>query len=238
MIEKLREYFEEGLKIIDISLEKETIDKLMRYADLLIETNKHTNLTAIRDEESLIEKHFLDSMLVHKLIREDMRTAMDIGTGAGFPGMVLAICNPQITFTLMDSVGKKTKFLEDVAEDLGLENVVVVNERAEEYIKNEGMRESFDLGLCRGVSKLNVILEYMVPFLKVDGDFYALKMEGTGEELEAENALEVLSTEIVGTEVTKLPYCEDIRHIVMLKKKGTTDKKYPRRTGIPLKRPL
>ena len=167
-----------------------------------------------------------------------MKTAMDIGTGAGFPGMVLAICNPGIRFTLMDSVGKKTKFLEMVAEELALPNVEVVNERAEEYIKKDNRRESYDLGLCRGVSKLNVILEYMVPFLKVDGDFYALKMEGTGEELGAENALEVLSTEVISTEVFHLPYCKDIRHVIKMKKKDHTDTKYPRRTGIPLKRPL
>ena len=238
MTKEMRDYFTKGLEIIGVTIDDEKIDKLMRYAKLLIETNKHTNLTAIRDEESLIEKHFLDSMLVHKLIRDDMRSAMDIGTGAGFPGMVLAICNPNIRFTLMDSVGKKTKFLEMVAEELGLTNVEVVNERAEEYIKKEGKRETYDLGLCRGVSKLNVILEYMVPFLKVGGDFYALKMEGTGEELEAENALKILSTEIVDTEVFNLPYCRDIRHVVRLKKKGKTDSKYPRRTGMPLKRPL
>lgn len=238
MKDNLREYFVEGLKIIGIEISSETVDRLMKYADLLMETNKHTNLTAIRDEKDLIEKHFLDSMLVQKLIREDMKSAMDIGTGAGFPGMVLAICNPGIKFTLMDSVGKKTKFLEMVAEELGLTNVEVVNERAEEYIKKDGRRESYDLGLCRGVSKLNVILEYMVPFLKVEGDFFALKMEGTGEELDAENALKVLSTEIVSTEVFNLPYCKDVRHIVKLKKKDQTDSKYPRRTGIPLKRPL
>lgn len=235
---KLREYFVEGLKIIGVELTEEKVDNLMKYAELLIETNKHTNLTAIRDEKDLIEKHFLDSMLVQKIIRKDMTSAMDIGTGAGFPGMVLAICNPGIKFTLMDSVGKKTKFLELVSEELGLTNVEVVNERAEEYIKKGDRRESYDLGLCRGVSKLNVILEYMVPFLKVDGDFYALKMEGTGEELEAENALKVLSTEILGTEVFELPYCKDVRHIIRMKKREKTDGKYPRRTGIPLKRPL
>ncbi len=237
-MEDMRRYFLDGLDIIGISLEEKTVDMLMKYKDLLIETNKHTNLTAIRDEKSLIEKHFLDSMLVHKFIREDMRSAMDIGTGAGFPGMVLAICNPNITFTLMDSVGKKTKFLEEVAKELNLENVVVVNERAEEYIKKDGMREGFDLGLCRGVSKLNVILEYMVPFLKVDGDFYALKMEGTGEEEEARNALDILKTKIVDIKVENLPFSKDIRHIVRMKKLEETEHKYPRRTGIPLKRPL
>jgi len=235
---KLREYFVEGLKIIGVELTEEKIDNLMKYAVLLLETNKHTNLTAIRDEKDLIEKHFLDSMLVQKLIRKDMTSAMDIGTGAGFPGMVLAICNPNMKFTLMDSVGKKTKFLEMVVQELNLTNVEVVNERAEEYIKKGDRRESYDLGLCRGVSKLNVILEYMVPFLKVDGDFYALKMEGTGEELGAENALKVLSTEILGTEVFNLPYCKSTRHIIRMKKREKTDNKYPRRTGIPLKRPL
>lgn len=238
MKEDMKKFFLEGLDKIGISLDINTVDMLMKYKDLLIETNKHTNLTAIRDEKSLMEKHFLDSILVHKHIKKDMKTAMDIGTGAGFPGMVLAITNPQITFTLMDSVGKKTKFLEQVAEVLGLRNVIVVNERAEDYIKKDGMRESFDLGLCRGVSKLNVILEYMVPFLKVDGDFYALKMEGTNEEEEAKNALNTLNTKIENIQIENLPFSKDIRHIVKMKKLGETEHKYPRRTGIPLKRPL
>jgi 16S rRNA (guanine527-N7)-methyltransferase len=199
--------------------------------------NAHTNLTAIRDEKGILEKHFLDSLLLQKYIKEEMKSAIDIGTGAGFPGMVLAIYNPQTHFTLMDSVGKKTKFLEEVKETLNLENVTVINSRAEDYI-DDNNRESIDLGLCRGVSKLNTILEYVIPFLKVDATFLSQKMEGTGEEDQAENALKLLNSHIEKIERMELPYSGDGRIVVIVKKDGVTDKKYPRRSGIPLKKPL
>lgn len=233
----MREYLLKGLDSLGLELDKVIIDNLIDYANLLLETNKHTNLTAIRDEDSLIEKHFIDSILLQKLISENTETAIDIGTGAGFPGMVLAICNPKIKFTLMDSVGKKTDFLEMVKNELGLENVEVINDRAEEFIKNE-KRETYDLGLCRGVSKLNVILEYMIPFLKVDGVFLAQKMEGTGEENESENALNILDSEIEEIYKLELPFSSDPRTIIKIRKNKSTNSKYPRRTGIPLKRPL
>ena len=233
----MREYLLKGIEALGLKFEEGIVDNLVAYADLLLETNKHTNLTAIRDEDSLIEKHFIDSMLLQKLIDKNTETAIDIGTGAGFPGMVLAICNPKIKFTLMDSVGKKTDFLEMVKNELMLENVEVVNDRAEEYIKNE-KRETYDLGLCRGVSKLNVILEYMIPFLKVDALFLAQKMEGTGEENESGNALEILNSQIEEIYNFQLPFSSDPRTIIKIRKKKATSGKYPRRTGIPLKRPL
>ena len=234
----MKEYLLNGLDKIGVSLNESTIDKLMKYAELLIETNKHTNLTAIRDAESMLEKHFLDSILLQKLIKKDSKTAIDIGTGAGFPGMVLAIVNPEIHFTLMDSVGKKTKFLEMVKEDLSLENVTVVNSRAEDYIRDAEKRESFDMGLCRGVSRLNIILEYMIPFLKVGGYFMSQKLDYEGEVEEAQNALIELKSEIVNIHQLNLPFCGDDRVVVEILKNGETDKKYPRRAGVPTKKPL
>ena len=234
----MKEFFNEGLKKIDLKLDEVTVDLLLEYGSLLLETNKHTNLTAIRDEKTMYEKHFLDSLLLQNKIPNGVEKAMDIGTGAGFPGMVLAIANPNIKFTLMDSVSKKTKFLEMVVEKLNLPNVEVVNMRAEDYIKLEGERETYDLGLCRGVSKFNVILEYMIPFLKVEGLFLAQKMDYQ-EELEySKNAFKTLSSEIVKVDEFKLPFCEDPRYIFEIKKMEKTHEKYPRRAGIPLKRPL
>lgn len=234
----MRDFLIEGIRKVEIDFTDEKIDKLLEYLRLLIEYNSHTNLTAIREESGILEKHFIDSLLLQKYIeKKDIKNAIDIGTGAGFPGMVLAIFNPSIEFTLMDSIGKKTKFLEDVKEKLNLKNVNVVTARAEEYI-NDSNRESYDLGVCRGVSKLNTILEYIIPFLKIGGTFLAQKMVDTGEEDEAKNALLVLKAEIQKVELTKLPYCEDLREIIIIKKMESTDKKYPRRTGIPLKRPL
>lgn len=234
----MREYLEKGIEIIGAKgITEKSIDNLMRYLKLLVEYNSHTNLTAIRDEKGIIEKHFLDSLLLQNYLRVDSGEALDIGTGAGFPGMVLAICNPHINFTLMDSVGKKTKFLEIVKEELGLLNVTVINKRAEEFITEEN-RESFDIGLCRGVSELPTILEYMIPFLKVNGKFIIQKSLGTGEEEKAENALRVLKSKIVEEYLHELPYCKDGRKIIIVKKDEATDRKYPRKTGLPLKRPL
>lgn len=233
----MREYLKEGIKKIGVEISEDKIDKLMEYLRLLVEYNSHTNLTAIRDEEGIIEKHFLDSILLMKHIKLEEGKALDIGTGAGFPGMVLAICNPRINFTLIDSVGKKINFLKQVSEKLNLSNVEPVNVRAEEYI-NDDNRESYDLGFCRGVSKLNTILEYVIPFLKVEGRFLPQKMEGTNEETESQSALKILKSEITKIHEEELPFCRDKRIIVEIIKNGKTDKKYPRRVGIPLKKPL
>ncbi len=233
----MREYLKDGIKKIGVEIDEEKIDKLMAYLELLVEYNSHTNLTAIRDREGIIEKHFLDSILLMKYMNRSTGKALDIGTGAGFPGMVLAICNPEIHFTLIDSVGKKINFLKQVKEKLNLSNVEPVNARAEEYI-NEENRESYDLGFCRGVSKLNTILEYVIPFLKVEGRFLPQKMEGTNEENESSSALKILKSKITNIYEEELPFCKDKRIIVDIVKTASTDKKYPRRTGIPLKKPL
>lgn len=233
----MREFLLEGIKKLNIEYTDEKINNLIKYLKLLTEYNAHTNLTALRDEKSIIEKHFLDSLLLQNLIKKEFKKAIDIGTGAGFPGMVLAVFNPNIEFTLMDSIGKKTKFLDLVKERLELHNVTVVTSRAEDYINDEN-RETYDLGLCRGVSKLGTILEYIIPFLKVSGEFLSQKMEGTGEEIEAENALNILKSEITETYNLQLPFSKDSRVVIRIKKTASNDKKYPRRAGIPLKRPL
>lgn len=233
----MREFLISGLKEIGVEYTEKKVDNLLKYLSLLLEYNSHTNLTAMRDEKLIIEKHFLDSLLLQNLIKWDMKSAIDVGTGAGFPGMVLAIFNENIRFTLMDSIGKKTKFLQMVKDELGLENVEIVTSRAEDFISDE-KRESYDLGLCRGVSKLSTILEYIIPFLKEEGIFLSQKMEETGEEAEAENALTILKSEIVEIFNFNLPFSKDSRVVIEIRKKEKTDKKYPRRAGIPLKRPL
>lgn len=233
----MRDFLISGLKEIGVEYTEKKVDNLLKYLELLLEYNLHTNLTAMRDEKLIVEKHFLDSLLLQNLIKSDMKKAIDVGTGAGFPGMVLAIFNENINFTLMDSIGKKTKFLQMVKDELGLENVEVVTSRAEDFI-DDNKRESYDLGLCRGVSKLSTILEYIIPFLKEGGIFLSQKMEGTGEEAEASNALKVLNSEIVEIFNLNLPFSKDPRVVIEIEKKAPTDKKYPRRAGIPLKRPL
>ena len=234
----MREYLLNGVKKIGLEYTDKKIDNLIKYFDYLVEYNKHTNLTAIRDLQDAMEKHFLDSLLLEKLLLEKKcKKAIDIGTGAGFPGMVLAIFNPDIQFVLMDSVGKKTTFLQLVKEMLSLDNVTVVNSRAEDYI-NEENRETFDVGLCRGVNKLNVILEYMIPFIKVDGVFLAQKMVGTEEEDQSENALKILGSKIVTVYKYELPNYKDERSVVEVLQESSTDKKYPREAGVELQHQL
>lgn len=234
----MREYLKDGIEKLKLSYTDDKLDNLIIYFQELLEYNKHTNLTAIRDEKDALEKHFLDSLLLQNiLLKKNPKKVIDIGTGAGFPGMVLAIFNPDIEFTLMDSVGKKTKFLEIVKEKLNLQNVQIINSRAEDYINTEN-RESYDVGLCRGVNRLNVILEYIIPFLKVGGYLLAQKMENTGEEKEAETALSILNSELVKIDELELPNYKDKRLVVEIRKNGETDLKYPRRSGMALKKPL
>lgn len=230
-------YFKEGLQKLALSLEEEKIQLLLRYVTFLLEYNQHTNLTAIREENSVIEKHILDSLLLEEFIPKNTKTAIDIGTGGGFPGMVLAICHPEIHFTLIDSVEKKTKFLEEIVNMFALKNVEVVNGRAEEFIL-KGKREKYDVGFCRGVSKLAVILEYMIPFLNVGGVFLPQKMIGTEEGKEAENALKVLSSVIKEEFLRYLPYSKEERLILQIEKQAKTNPKYPRKTRLVTKKPL
>jgi len=212
------------------------IEKALKYLEILLDYNSHTNLTAIREEKAIIEKHFLDSLLLQNLLKEEDKTLIDIGTGAGFPGMMLAIFNEDKNFTLLDSVRKKTDFLELVRNELALNNVEVINGRAEEIIKDR--REKYDVGLCRGVSNLSVILEYEIPFLKVNGRFLPQKMTGTDEIENSSNALKILNSKIIKEYNFKLPFSNEDRLIIEILKTKVSDKKYPRKTGIPLKKPL
>ena len=232
----MKDYFKEGLEKIKVSYDENKIEKSLKYLEILLDYNSHTNLTAIREEKAIIEKHFLDSLLLQNLLKDEDKTLIDIGTGAGFPGMMLAIFNGDKNFTLLDSVRKKTDFLELVKTELGLNNVEVINGRAEEIIKDR--REKYDVGLCRGVSNLSVILEYEIPFLKVNGRFLPQKMVGTDEVENSSNALKILNSKILKEYKFKLPFSKEDRLVIEILKMKKTDIKYPRKTGIALKKPL
>lgn len=231
----MKNKLEEYLKISDIVLNEKQIENLIKYLDLLIETNKVMNLTAIREEESILEKHFIDSLLLTKIIREDEKNIIDIGTGAGFPGLVLSIVYPDKNFLLVDSVKKKISFINTVIEKIGLKNVKTSTERAEELIKDN--REKFDVALCRGVANLRIILEYLIPFLKVNGRFLPQKLN-INELEESKNALKTLNSEIINIYNFRLPISRDERIILEIVKKSKTNKIYPREVGIPSKKPL
>lgn len=231
----MKNKLEEYLKISDIVLNERQIENLIKYLDLLIETNKVMNLTAIREEESILEKHFIDSLLLTKIIREDEKNIIDIGTGAGFPGLVLSIVYPDKNFLLVDSVKKKISFINTVIEKIGLKNVKTSTERAEELIKDN--REKFDVALCRGVANLRIILEYLIPFLKMNGRFLPQKLN-INELEESKNALKTLNSEIINIYNFRLPISRDERIILEIVKKSKTNKIYPRAVGIPSKKPL
>lgn len=210
-------------------------DKLLKYLDLLMEKNEVMNLTAIRNREDIIDKHFYDSILLNNLLKKEDKYIIDIGTGAGFPGLVLAILNEDKNFLLVDSVKKKIDFINDVIKKLDLNNVKTTSIRAEELIKNN--REKFDVGLCRGVAHLAIILEYEIPFLKVGGRFLAQKQTDTEIE-KASKALKILNSKVINVHKFNLPISNDKRVVIEIEKKGKTPIEYPRKVGIPKKKPL
>ncbi len=233
--EEAGEYMKRLLSESEIEVEEEKLCKMLYFLELLYERNKVMNLTAIRDRKGMSEKHFIDSLLLTKIIREDEKKIIDVGTGGGFPGLVLAIYYPEKEFLLVDSVKKKVEFINEVIEKLKLSNVKTSYERAEELIKKN--RETFDTALCRGVANLRIILEYMIPFIKLKGRFLPQKLN-INELEEAGNALQLLNASVERIHSFELPDSKEGRVIMEIVKNGKTDRKYPRKTGIPAKKPL
>ena len=231
----IKEYFEGLLLKSGFSVDNEKKEKMLKFLELLYEKNKVMNLTAIRDKKGMIEKHFIDSLFLTEIIKKDEQKLIDVGTGAGFPGLVLAIYYPEKEFLLVDSVRKKTEFINEVIENLELKNVKTSSERAEELIKSK--RETFDTALCRGVANLRIILEYVIPFIKVGGKFLPQKLN-LNELEESQNALKKLDATVENIYKFYLPESKDERIIFEIEKMKKTDVKYPRKTGIPAKKPL
>ena len=231
----LREYFLNLLSKSEIKVPDEKITQMLKFLELLYNKNQIMNLTAIREKKGMLEKHFIDSLLLTKVINDDEKSFIDVGTGAGFPGLVLAIYYPEKKFLLVDSVRKKIEFINEVIKELNLQNVTTSFERAEELIKDK--RESFDVALCRGVANLRIISEYMIPFIKVNGRFLPQKLN-LNEIEESKNALKILNAKINKIFEFNLPESKDTRIILEIIKFQKTNVKYPRKVGIPVKRPL
>ena len=221
----------------NLVLTSKQLEQLNTYQQLLKEKNKVMNLTGIVEKDEVFEKHFLDSLLFSFDEDLDDKKCIDVGTGAGFPGLVLAICYPKIKMTLLEPLTKRCHFLEEVVKTLGLTNVIIVNERSEDYCKNN--REQYDYAFARAVSKLNLLIEIIVPLLKVNGYFVALKGKIYQEEiLDAENALKELSCVVEKVKESTLPSEQDVRGNIFIKKMKKSQLKYPRNYGQIKKRPL
>lgn len=218
---------------IEVSLDK--LDLLDKYYRLLITWNEKINLTAITDEDLVYLKHFYDSLTVFKIINlNDISNLCDIGTGAGFPGIVLKIFFPHLKLTLVDSLGKRIKFLDVVVRELGLSDVTTVHMRAEEY--GLKVREEFDLVTARAVSSFNTLLEFSSPLMKISGLF--VSMRGIDDTFESEHALKTLNLKIVKKERFKLPVENSERTLILVTKNRKTSLKYPRRFSEINRKPL
>ena len=210
----------------------------MNYMNLLLEWNEKINLTAITQPEEVKLKHFVDSLTVLKYINDDDKV-IDIGTGAGFPGIPLKIMKENTKITLLDSLNKRINFLNIVIETLNLRNIQAIHGRAEEIARNKLYREKYDVAVSRAVANLSTLTEYMLPFVKVGGKCICMKGANVNEELErAQNAIKELGGEIERVDNFYLFDNDNERNIIVIKKVKETNPKYPRKAGTPSKEPL
>lgn len=213
-------------------------EEFEKYKDLLLEWNEKINLTAITEEDDIILKHFIDSMTILKHIDENS-SIVDVGTGAGFPGIPVKIANPSINVTLVDSLNKRLIFLEEVIKNLNLEKIKTVHSRAEEFGQNKIYREKFDIATSRAVANLSVLVEYLLPLVKVGGKCICMKGSDIEEELQnSKEAIKTLGGQIEKIEEFTLPESDIKRNIIVIKKIKQTPNKYPRKPGVPSKDPL
>ena len=216
----------------------EQIEKFYKYMNLLIEWNEKINLTAITEPSEIILKHFIDSITILKEI-EDGSILVDVGTGAGFPGVPLSIMNPTLKITLVDSLNKRLIFLQEVVKELKLENVELIHARAEEFGQNKKYREKFDIATSRAVANLSSLSEYLVPLVKIGGKVISMKAGNAEQEIEeAQTAIKVLGGCIKKIDEFNLPQSNIERTIITIDKVKNTPNKYPRKAGTPTKEPI
>ena len=236
--------FEKGLEQLSITLSGEQKQQFLTYYECLVEKNKVMNLTAITEYEEVITKHFLDSLAVVKTScfkSEKLagKRLIDIGTGAGFPGIPLKIAFPELEILLLDSLNKRINFLNEVTEMLGLTKINTVHGRAEDYAKQKGYRESFDFCVSRAVANLSTLSEYCIPFVKPGGCFISYKSGSVDQELiQAEKAVKILGGQREEVVRFSLADTDMDRSFVVIRKAKPTPKKYPRKAGLPSKEPL
>lgn len=232
--------FNRMLDELNISLTQKQIDQFNTFYHLLIEYNKIMNLTSITDYDEVIVKHFIDSLSLIRVcnLKDNMRI-IDVGTGAGFPGIPIKIAFPNVKILLLDSLNKRVNFLNNVIEELTLDNISVIHGRAEDFGRKEGYRDSFDLCVSRAVAKLSTLTEYCLPYVKVNGSFISYKGGNIeAEVLESKKAICVLGGNIKKIDNFRLPETDMQRNLILIEKLMKTPKKYPRTTGKPKREPL
>ncbi|MBW3622514.1 MAG: 16S rRNA (guanine(527)-N(7))-methyltransferase RsmG [Armatimonadetes bacterium] len=231
---------ERGAAELGVALSEGQRRQCLRYLDLLLEWNARMNLTAVRDPREAVIKHFLDSLTALPLLPEmpSPRVA-DVGTGAGFPGLVLKIFRPDLRLTLLDSLKKRLGFLEAVAADLNMDGVETLHARAEDAGRDSAFRERFDLAVARAVAEMRVLGELCLPLVRVNGTFLAMKgPRGADEQESATDALRKLGGQFVETRPVTLPFLEESRLLVVVRKERPTPSRYPRRPADIQKKPL
>ncbi len=229
---------EKKAKKMQIELSNQQLEQFYLYMNLLLEWNEKINLTAITDPKEIILKHFIDSITIAPYLK-NAQSILDIGTGAGFPGIPLAILENSKDFVLMDSLNKRIIFLQEVIQNIALTGVQAIHGRAEELGKEKEHREHYDLVTSRAVAKLNILLEYMLPFVKVGGRCICMKSQEIEEELkEAKQAIELLGGKLERVDEIILPESDVKRKIIVIQKVRQTPIKYPRKPGTPTKEPI
>lgn len=228
----------EKAKKVNIEIDDKKEEQFYNYMKLLLEWNEKINLTAITEQNDIILKHFIDSITINKYI-EQSNSIIDIGTGAGFPGIPLKIMNQNKKITLVDSLNKRINFLNEVCKEISLENIQCIHARAEELASDLEYRENYETVVSRAVARLNVLIEYMLPFVKKGGLCICMKGPNIDGELEdAKNAIKVLGGKIKSVESFFLPDSDIERNVIIIEKVAETPKKYPRKAGLPSKQPI
>ena len=236
--EEFKEKFEKYLTILNINLTNEQVLKFYKYMNLLLEWNEKINLTAITNPEEIILKHFVDSLTIGKYINKG-ESLVDVGTGAGFPGIPIKIYRDDINVTLVDSLNKRVKVLNIFIEELMLERIEAIHSRAEEFGRNKKYREKFDVSTSRAVANLATLSEYLIPLIKQQGKSICMKGSEIEEELNnSKKAIDVLGGKILKVDEFTLPNSDIKRNIIIIKKQEKTPAKYPRKPGTPAKEPI
>ena len=225
---------------LSVELNDKQVNQFIRFYEILVEWNKVMNLTGITEYDEVVEKHFVDSLSIVKAIDiKNVESVIDIGTGAGFPGIPLKIAFPHLKITLLDSLNKRIKFLNTVIDELGLEDIHTIHGRAEDFAKQEAYREKYDLCVSRAVANLSTLSEYCLPYVNVNGMFVPYKSGDIEDELNnSKKAVHILGGKIEITIKFELPGTDIGRSFVKIKKIKNTTKKYPRKAGLPSKEPL